>query len=903
MSNISWNTPRGNIGTIPEAEYFEYQLLANDATASVVRYNVVSGTLPPGMQVNQNSGLLSGVPVVTRNNELSEYQFEFTVRAFNDLGDISDRKFSLIVSGIIPVKITPHVENLGAFYDGLIYSRQLQAVEFSPTSEAKWSVLRGKLPAGLTLSADGLLNGYLNPIYDVASGDPGWDNTSWDTQNWDFSGIFITKTFEFLVQVTDGYSIDRINYFLTVVARSSNIGYTGSGKHRPIMSTPAGAIPAARQQNKYLFKFDAIDFDLDPVSCHLVPVTGDFSLTGLSIDANTGWLSGIISQQTKDIEEYVFRVYATKRDDPSFSSRPATYTLQIFGDLTNIIHWSTNSFLGSIDNGEVSTFQIRAVAQSNRTLYYELEYGDPGQLPAGLKLLPSGLISGQTSFQYFILDRQLEIPTTFDNNSTIFDTEYNFNVVAKDYNNNISSTKTFTIKVNNINPLPYQNLYLNALPSSKQRTEFSSIIENTELFPIEIIYRFDDPYFGKADKIRSLFAAGLTPSELETYAIATQKNHYDKRLFFGEIKTARALDDNFNPLYEVVYIELIDTLSTKNKGTVVGPELETDLSGIIKTPYYTETGAQLEKLMPNSFINMKQRVSDEVGYVNQGALPKWMTSQQENGSILGLVNAAVLAYTVPGAAELVAFRLRSHNIDFGQIEFVADRYHLDTHATKHFNISTQQFLTEAESTFDASLSASELAGVLQATYAVQLPFDEINGRSVLYVQSNGGFDGVIDFSDGDTVIFSKQANYAGYSGSNNGWFRRVIVEGNETLEPIPGYLEQLDNLAVTNQQSGIWKIRISNDIVSLEFYKEVTLGQKVVILGGFDFLNTIFYYNPIIPIGATIPEYSIVDPQTKGEKTIFDNGGTKFFGPRDIYGLPGADAKYIKFPQFGVIKQ
>lgn len=915
MADITWVTPRGKIATIAEAEYFEYQLTATDATASIIRYTLVSGDLPFGLQINETTGLLSGVAAVTRKDDRNSYQFDFTVRAFNDLGSINDRRFQLVVGGIIPIKIVPRDENLGAYYDGLTYSRQLLAVEFDPTNDAVWSVVRGTLPKGLKLSSRGILSGYLDPIVDVTAGSPGWDNTSWDTQTWDFFGRYVSKTYEFLVQVSDGHSIDRINYSFTVVARpyytadnslesvnQSSLTIDNIGRHEPVMLTPPGTLPSIRQQTKYLYKFEAVDFDGDPIEYRLTSINRNFSNTGLTLDPATGWLTGTIARQASDLIDYKFQIYAVKRDEPGFSSRPVTFTLNIFGDLTNIVVWDTDENLGVIDNGEVSTFSVRAFSPSGKTLYYARKDGDPGHLPPGLKLLPSGLISGQVSFQYFTLDHELEVPTTFDNGATVFDTVYKVNIVARDYANDLESAKTFVIKVNTINPVPYQNLYLNALPSLEQRENFNSIINNTQLFPSELLFRFDDPYFGRTNKMRSLFAAGLTPSELSEYAQAAQKNHYDKRLFFGQIKTAQALDQNFKPLYEVVYVELVDQQTTWQDSKLLGPALETDLSGIIENPYYTETGQQLRKLEPNSFTNMVQRVGDQIDYINRGAYPAWMLSRQRNGTVLGLVNAIVLAYTVPGAADLIAFRLKSQNIDFGPIDFVADRYELDTRATTNFDIADQEFETEPETVFDSSLRMAEKTIVGSVDYAVVVPFDEINDRSKFYSQVNGHFDGVIDFKDGETLIFAKQQNYTGYTGSNNGWFRTISVDGSPILEIIPGYTQKLSNQNLDNQRAGIWRINLSSGTVMLDFVQEIEFNQALTVKKGNDFAGSVLYYDPVIPSGGTVPEYSVVSGQTLESKTIFDNNGTRFFSYRDNYTRPTDSAKYIKFPQFGAIK-
>ena len=916
MADIAWKTPRGNLGRIPEGEYYEYQLAAEDITASIVRYFVVSGQVPPGLQVNQTTGKMSGVPIVARVDALSEYTFAFTVRATNDQGFIVDRQFSLVVAGLIPVKIIPRVKDLGTYYDGLIFKRQLEALEIDTTTPVKWSVVQGTLPTGLELSESGLLSGYLAPILDTTTGGPGWDVTSWDAQTWDFFGRYVTKTFEFLIEATDGYSLDRINYSFTVVARpfytaDNSIVITNetsltidiNGRHEPVVLTPGGALPSIRQFTNYIYKFDAVDFDNDQIEYQLVSLNREFADTGLELDPNTGWLTGTVARQVSDSNDYHFQIRAGKKNELGITSQPVTYTLKVFGDLSNLVVWETNNNLGTIENGQVSVFSVQAVSPSGKSLYYARKDGDPGSLPNGLKLLPSGIISGQCSFQYFTLDQSFEVSTTFDHETTVFDTVYNVNIVARDYDNNLEAAKTFTIKVDVVNKTPYQNLYLTALPSIAQRGSFNDIITNTNLFPAELIYRSNDPYFGKATKIRSLFAAGLTPSELAEYAEAVKRNYCDKRITFGEIKTARASDENFQPLYEVVYIELLDNLTTTVNGQSVGPALTKNLLGQIRNPYYDAQGNELTVLEPNSFDNMTQRLTNGIGYINRGAFPRWMTSRQPSGQVLGLVHAVVLTYTIPGAADLIAFRLKQENINFGTIDFVADRFELDQRATKYFDIPVGRFLIQPETVFDTSIRTVNKTDAGAIDYAVTRPFDLINGRSKFFVQTSGAIDGAIDFADGDTVVFVQQEFYANYTGSYSGWFRTVVTPNSITeTQVIPGYQEYSTGAAAVNQRAGVWQIRITNNIVTLEFLRAVDLNGQIIVKKGNTYQNVSLYYDPVIKAGQRVPGYTVSQGQALESSTTFDNSGTRFYSFRDNYTQPADDAKYIKFSQFGAIK-
>jgi hypothetical protein len=74
---------------------------------------------------------------------------------------------------------------------------------------------------------------------------------------------------------------------------------------------------------------------------------------------------------------------------------------------------------------------------------------------------------------------------------------------------------------------------------------------------------------------------------------------------------------------------------------------------------------------------MRDQVIDTVGQVGT-ILPRWMTSKQANGRVLGFVPAWVLCYAKPGKGNQILYYIREK---FGQqlntIDFKVDRYELD----------------------------------------------------------------------------------------------------------------------------------------------------------------------------------------------------------------------------------
>ena len=159
MTAPVWTTPR-NLGIAEENSYLEFQLSAATGTPSI-SYSFVSGQLATGLAVT-HTGLLVGVPVALSD---ADYHSEFTVRATDSNGQITDRRFQLLISAVEPPTITTAVYRIGA-YDGTMLSYQLAARDDNPVGALNWRLVHGRLPPGITLTNEGLLDGYLYKNHD-----------------------------------------------------------------------------------------------------------------------------------------------------------------------------------------------------------------------------------------------------------------------------------------------------------------------------------------------------------------------------------------------------------------------------------------------------------------------------------------------------------------------------------------------------------------------------------------------------------------------------------------------------------------------------------------------------------------------------------------------------------------
>jgi hypothetical protein len=180
-------------------------------------------------------------------------------------------------------------------------------------------------------------------------------------------------------------------------------------------------------------------------------------------------------------------------------------------------------------------------------------------------------------------------------------------------------------------------------------------------------------------------------------------------LYFGDLKTAIAKEGTTTK-YEVVYIEIKDTMTNKDGETVsssislrdavvkpmLGPsascmnattdyvdyEVTTDgglsfsTSGS-KVRYANQLSADLgtiETLYPNAVANMRSRMKS-LGHKEWDYLPQWMKTTQEGGlAPLGYVMAVPVCYCKPGTSALVKKRIEDKALNFKNIAFTIDRY-------------------------------------------------------------------------------------------------------------------------------------------------------------------------------------------------------------------------------------
>jgi hypothetical protein len=189
MSQPNWVTAAGSIGSYPAQVSLLFQLVAQPALPAItVTYTLISGSLPEGLSLS-NIGLISGTPIlVTRDTT-----YTFVIRATDNLGNIRDRTFSMIISGVASPEFTTPTGNILSERDSTWIELPIQYTNPVSDNEVTIRVVQGQLPPGLEINSSGLIRGYANPP--IINRPAGAVNTSITTVNSNVITVLSTEGF------------------------------------------------------------------------------------------------------------------------------------------------------------------------------------------------------------------------------------------------------------------------------------------------------------------------------------------------------------------------------------------------------------------------------------------------------------------------------------------------------------------------------------------------------------------------------------------------------------------------------------------------------------------------------------------------------------------------------------
>ena len=384
------------------------------------------------------------------------------------------------------------------------------------------------------------------------------------------------------------------------------------------------------------------------------------------------------------------------------ASAEKTFTIDIIGEIESSIEWISDTFVGSIKPNQPSRLFVEAKSLLyGGRVFYELT---EGQLPPGLSLSGTGEIQGKVKqfadddgpglTRFYERDSSIVDSTgafdftgTFDGSSTSFDKDFIFKIRARDGANFAESIKQFKITVVADNTKTFANLYLKAFQPKSKRIDWFDFITNADIFRPNEIYRYGDVNFGVQNEIKILLFAGIESVEAVNYIQAMSRNHYRKRIRFGEVKSAQAKDPATQQTqYEIVYVEVVDEYEKNNQSIKNEIQLSDGIQSKVLISYDAikvdsdipfASDSDHQRIFPNSFKNMRNRIKS-IGERDRELLPLWMRSiQTQNFVETGYVKALPLCFLKPGFSDAVISRIKASGFDFKNIDFEADRYLID----------------------------------------------------------------------------------------------------------------------------------------------------------------------------------------------------------------------------------
>jgi hypothetical protein len=388
------------------------------------------------------------------------------------------------------------------------------------------------------------------------------------------------------------------------------------------------------------------------------------------------------------------------------SKTEKTFTVTVIGEIESAVEWITDSDLGTIKPNTASEKFIEAASllYGGRIAYEFVS----GTLPPGLTFLPTGILQGKVKqfaddagpglTRFFERADSLapaedsstlskDFSAVFDTNTTSFDLKFTFTIKARDSVNFATVDRTFNLTVLVENNQTFANLYVRAFQTKSKRLDWYNFITDAVIFRPADLYRYGDINFGVQTDLRVLIYAGIESVAAVKYVQAMSRNHYQKRLKFGSLKTAKAKDPvTQETIYEVIYVEIVDDLEKNGRSISQTVNLPNNINSKVLISYDSikidsdiplVSDRDHQRVFPNSIKNMRSRIG-AVGDRDREFLPLWMRSTQEQAAFeTGYVQALPLCYCKPGSAENVVARIKANGFDFKTIDFVADRYIID----------------------------------------------------------------------------------------------------------------------------------------------------------------------------------------------------------------------------------
>ena len=607
-----------------ESAPVNYSLTSVDSDLQKLTFSIDSGTLPAGLQLT-SAGVLLGTVAPIPN--LVPTEFQFTVAVTDGIYSVT-RSFTILVVNQEFLSSDSSVNLINAF-------------PFTTDVSAS-SILTWKTPQFLGISQRGE---FVSHIIE----------TNATPVTFQISEINHDYTAETITQLP----LTENRYGTTVVR---------------LDGTKLPAIGNAIQADQIVYQIVNAEIDGNtvlveinsPLQTTLISGTkvkvGPYSElpVGTQFNEITGELSGIINYAAARSKTYRFTIIATWNNGNDTILSERCFSLTVTGLNYGQLIWDTESDLGIISPDEPCS-KIIAAHLSNLTVETQFSIVS-GSLPAALTLSSNGNIVGSVN-KNSLSDNSagmtvFEDDFSLDSNSTKIDRQYSFTVQASTPSGEVLGQKLFYFRINDL-AIDACNVTVQPFLKPAQRDMIRDFINDRNIFDQDAIFKPTDPNFGVRSSLSMLVFAGLPVQDLNTLAEAVASTHRLKRLSFGNLGSAVAINSSGAVEYEVVFVEMIDPYEV---GSI-------HLPGTVTFPFTTVPAT---KTVSSTFW-WKEHLH-ALGEPDSSYVPLWQKSIQPNGIPVGLKNIVPLCYCKPGYAASIIKNINNSEFKFNNIDYTVDRY-------------------------------------------------------------------------------------------------------------------------------------------------------------------------------------------------------------------------------------
>ncbi len=252
-------------------------------------------------------------------------------------------------------------------------------------------------------------------------------------------------------------------------------------------------------------------------------------------------------------------------DETTQPTKSKTFELAVIGEIDSNIVWNTPADLGTVQTNKPTYLFVEAeTVNIESPMLYDLT---AGTLPQGIELSYRGLLIGSP---------QTWKDSANDSSEFLYEETFKFTVRARDRFGLNATSREFTLKVVEPTKMEYTDIVAKPLLETTMRKSYKEFMTNPEIFDQTKIYRVSDPMFGIKREMEMLIYAGIEKSLIDEFVSAAAKNHKRKKYILGAPTKAVAKQPGQNtPIYEVVYIPVIDTAESKTGLTKKSFSIET----------------------------------------------------------------------------------------------------------------------------------------------------------------------------------------------------------------------------------------------------------------------------------------------------------------------------------------